>query len=721
MLDIAADQSADPAAPGPESTHIQRGEPSEIDVKRRALVTSWASRVRAAKGHWSGVYDKMREDMRLAKTGRTKDWPDDSYTANIIQRHINQKTATLYAKNPRCEAKRRERLESTVWDGTPEALQLAFQTIQQAAAAAAPQPAAMGHNGGPPMAPPAPVDPNALAQAQAVLQDAQKVMAHKKMMAKVGKTLEILFHYFMDEQQPSFKKQAKQLVRRTITTGVGYVQLGFQRLMEKQPAVTAQIADASQRLAVMQTAAADLAEGKIEADSAEAEELRVMLKALQAQESIVSREGLTFEFLSTTSVIPDPCTRQLNGWVGTNWLAREMLMTPEQVKDTYEIDLSTGYAEHRATSAAWAAGQPPATSTEPGAQKGMACVWVVQDKRTGLVFTICDGYPDYLKEPAPPESELERFFDIYTLTFNDSESDEGDIYPQSDVSLLAPMQSEYNRSRQGLREHRLANRPKYATVKGVLSVEDKAKLASHPANAILELEALQQGQPVDAVLQAMKTVPIDPAAYDVAPLFEDVLRTVGQQEANLGGTSGDTATEASIARESQASAAGSNVDDLDELLTELARDGGQIMLQQMSVEQVMKIVGPGAAWPEWSRQQIAEEVFLSIKAGSSGKPNKAQELANLERVSATLLQVPGISPTWFARRVLERLDDDLDLEEALIEGIPSMVAMNSMTQASTGDPASDPNAQGGRGGGNAPAAGQNEAQSQPAYPTAPVT
>jgi hypothetical protein len=74
-------------------------------------------------------------------------------------------------------------------------------------------------------------------------------------------------------------------------------------------------------------------------------------------------------------------------------------------------------------------------------------------------------------------------------------------YPQSDIDLLRDMQLELNRARQGLREHRRANRPKTAVAAGVLEEPDKDKLRNHPANALLELNALAPGQKIDDVLQ----------------------------------------------------------------------------------------------------------------------------------------------------------------------------------------------------------------------------
>ena len=60
---------------------------------------------------------------------------------------------------------------------------------------------------------------------------------------------------------------------------------------------------------------------------------------------------------------------------------------------------------------------------------------------------------------------------------------------------------------------------------------------------------------------------------------------------------------------------------------------------------------------------------------------KAAEIANFERLAPTIMQIPGIDPSWFAKEAIRRLDDGLDLTEAIKAAIPSIVAQNAMQQA----------------------------------------
>ena len=164
--------------------------------------------------------------------------------------------------------------------------------------------------------------------------------------------------------------------------------------------------------------------------------------------------------------------------------------------------------------------------------------------------------------------------------FNETEHRDK-IYPRSDVDLLSPMQHEYNRARQGLREHRRANRPKYAAPAGMLEPEDKAKLKDHPANALIELQALATGQKVNDVIQPVQQIGIDPNLYEVRSIFDDVQLVGGAQEANYGGVSKAAATETSIA-EARMSSLGAQIDELDSFMSNVTRTAGQVLLLEMS-------------------------------------------------------------------------------------------------------------------------------------------
>ena len=686
------------APDGEQPEVIPRSKP-EPEEARAKLVSRWISTVQGDKAHWKDDFKRMRKDMEFAKFGADGQWKKSGkYVANILQRHINQKIATLYAKNPKAFITRSERMDFKIWDGSMGTLEAA-----QAVFAANP------------------FDTTA----QELIQDVFQGLQRRNMFDKIGQTMVILFHYFIREGSQNFKRQAKTAVRRALVTGISYCELGFQRQLEKRPEIAAEIADATNRLATLEALSADLADGQLQEDSADMENLKLMLRRLQNEQEMIVREGLVFDWPKSTEIIIDKNTVSIEGWIGTGHITREFEMTAQQIKEVYKVDITQGAGSGRMVDGG---GQAPintrdgntANQTAPSRQ-GKHFVWRIWDKRTGHELHVMEGWPDFLKEPDILDTEIEQFFPLFPLQFNPVEDDQEKakdtrVYGLSEIELLSDMQKGYNSKRQGLREHRHANRPGYAAMKGLLEAEDKALLENHPPNAVVELNVLFQGQKIEEVIQAVPKIPIDPAVYDVGTDFEDIQRTVGVQEANTGGLRGRgvTATEVSVSEGSRVTATQSNVDDLDDFLTVLARAGGQVLLLNMSREIVTQIAGPGSVWPEFTSQQVAEEVFLEVRAGSSGRPNKQLEIANFERMVPFLLQLPGIQPEWLAEKMIERLDDGLDLEDAFLAGLPSVIAMNAIATAqaqpvqggapgeNTAGGPNDPAAQGGAGAQNAP-------------------
>lgn len=693
-IPLAAPEPVVAAAPAPGAPgYAIKRDPPDPDDQRAKLVGELCAWAKSTKEFRSKTFSRMRRDIEFVRPGRQ--WKhqnravttDDSvfdapYEANLVQRHVQQRVAALYAKNPTVVAKRRKRLDFAVWDGDRKTLEQAMRR-------------AMGDPLGNPAMGVPPTPPQPTQEDVALLQDVEQGMAQRKMIDRVAQTLQMLYTYYMQEGQPNFKMQAKQLVRRVVTTGVGFVQLGFQRVMKPNPEIVNKIRDDQAMIEHLECLSQDLRDDKLQENEAKIEELKVGLTALQQRAQIVLREGLVFDFPAATDILVDRQCRQLKGFIGARRVAREYHYTKERIKEIFKVDLGENYTQYT-----------PTKTWEPADRKAdtnVACVWAIWDSADGVVYYVCDGYKDFLKEPQEPDVFVEGFFPFRVLSFNDLE-DENDIYPPSDVQLVRPMQLEYNRSREGLREHRIANKPGYVIPKGMLDDDDKKALQDHDSSEIIELAVSQElmKDGIDKYIATRPTKEIVPEVYDTEFLFMDFQRVSGDQAANLGGTSGSTATEASIAETSRVSSLQSCIDDVDDFLSDLARSGGQVLLAEMSPVMVREIVGPGAVWPTLSREEISQEIYLEIVAGSSGRPNKALEIANMERMAPFLIQMPGLKQEWLLREMMKRMDETVDLEDAFDTGMPSVVAMNTIDAA---------NAKAGNGA--APAGGKPGAQPQP--------
>ena len=690
-------------APAETGSQVQRGEPDDQSEARKRLVSQWCKTVQADKKHWKPAFVRMRDDRDFCYGKQwSEEWGDDRYTANITLRHVQQRTSALYARNPKVKTSRKTRMMNTVWDGTMSAVMLSMQQLQQAQEAMT-----------------AVSDPMQLQQVQQaaqapmqLMQEAQRTVQYKDQMDKFARTLELLYEYNVDEQVHPFKAMMKLVVRRAVTTGVGYAKLGFQRVMEMRPDIEARIADITQQMANAQRIMDDVADKEIsDENSAELEELRLQLQNLQSEEEHVVREGLVFDYPDSTSIIPDKKTRQLREFLGADHVTQEYILSPDEVQEIYGVDVKKGYKAYRPGTTDDPTVSPVTSDYNPGTEnyrdrdkdrdKDVCIVWETYDRKTGLVYVMCDGYKDFLQEPAAPEIWTERFFPWFPLVLNECDHP-SKVYPPSDVTLIRDAQREYNRLREGLREHRISSRPATIAAGGMLSEADQEKMVNRPSNALIELDGLQPGQSVDQLLQPLRGPGLDPNLYEVNGIFEDILRTVGVQEANLGAVSGGTATESSIAESSRQSSMASSVDDLDDMLSQMARAAGQILLGEVTVETVKEVIGPGAVWPEMSREEMAKELYLDIEAGSTGKPNQAQELQNFERLAPILMQIPGVTPEMLAKEAIRRLDDKLELDDVYDQNMLSVQAMNQAAGQQPAPPGQEPQNQGPEGERNAP-------------------
>jgi hypothetical protein len=713
-LDTATAQPADGGETGADPN---------AEMRNVALVKKILSRIGDDKRHHSEAFKRMRRDMFIAMHGRESTWAEGNYTANLSGRHVKQKTAALYAKNPKAIARRRETLDFAVWDENPDSLMMAFQTMQMAQQMmqAAPIDPMTGQPAVDPM-----MMPPGFMEAQELIADFQQGYGRQQEIKKLGKTLEILFSHALREQKPlDFKTAMKQVVRRACTTGVGYVELNFQREMGPRPGVFEQLADARQRLEHLRRLTKEAAEGEILDTDAEAAELLASIEALQGEELMVMREGLVFDYPESTAVIPDKMTKSLVGFVGARHLTIRYFFTLAQVQEMFpdadieeggftphDLDAAKADEKENADKIIETGGQASAMSETTDKKSGLVCVYKHYDKASGLVYFVADGHKHFLRPPAAPDVFVEDFWPVYALTFNAVES-EKDLFPLSDVALLLPMQNEYNRARQGKREHRQAARPRWAYSKGGLNEEDIAKLSTANPFDVVGLN-LPPGQSLADILQPIPVPGVDPNLYETGQLFTDVQFVVGSSEAQFGGLAKATATESAIAAGATKTSDEASVDDLDAFLTMIARASGQILLKEMSEEKVREIVGVGAVWPQMTMPEIMAELYLEVEAGSSGRPNQAVEVANWQRLLPMAMQMPGINPTWIARETIKRLDDKADLVEAIAAGIPSIAMMNQTPQVAPGP--NNPNAQGPEGANNAPATADGAvAGSDPAF------
>lgn len=627
---------------------------------RAAEVKRWLDRIDCAEKKWEDKFQEMRKNMEFVAgwqwDGQTK-LDDDRYKSNLTLRVVNQKVASLYARNPETLVERRKRLDYQLWDGNIMSLQNAIMETQQAMA--------MG------------VLPSM--ESLALIQDYEMGRQRERYVERVCKTLEYAYQYQLDHHRPEFKEQMKQLVRRVIICKVGYVKIRICGGPTASPKMSTMEtpSDVQSRMQRAQQILDGIKQGDINQEDADVEEAKNLLLSVGATnltDEVPVGEYLEFDFPSSTSIIPSEECRAIKEFIAAKFVAHKFKVDVSLVEAIFGVDLNGGCVDEEGVSSTEyievrdSEGNVKKTRTK-------ATIYEVFDIQTKTRFFVAKGYKDYVLAPEPLTPQIAGFWPIFGLTFNDVEAEEGTKstpFPPSDVDLLRDPQKEWNRTRDALRSQRNANAPKYVCADGAINEEDELALANAKPNHVTKLKSLPPGVEPDKFIKVLQTAAIDPAVYNTDPLEKDILMSGGMQEANVGPAGKDvTATVGTIAEQSRMTMLASNVDDLDSFLTRLAKAGVELILRGMTQETATMIVGPGAVLPTNDLDTYINEIQIKVQAASSGRPNRAIAIANIERLGP-LLQALGANPSTLVEEVVKRLDDTLEVDKFFPLSTPTL-------------------------------------------------
>jgi hypothetical protein len=684
--------------PAPTPTEDKpKTEEEQISESRKSHVRELTDTIKAARDFWQPVFERIREDMNFAGGDQWQDAEDkmsDKYQVNFVQRELQQEVSAIYAKNPTVTCDRVHRLEYTVWDGTEQMLRQAMQAIESAAGKDMALAEAGPGSGAPePQGPPK--------EAVAIVTDYKAGADRKKLYDKIAKTLEIVFNHELDNQSIDFEQQMKDLILCEKTTSVGFLAVKFRRENETVPTSSATQASVLERMQQIGQIAAELRDQENYADDSPCHDqikslVLALAKAVQGENGKPQSEGLVLDFKPTTSVIVDPKCRSLTEFVGADWVVEEFMMAPDQIEEQWKVDVRNSAIQYMGgrensqtvTPRTKAGGAEAETTTKVSnwADKAEACVWIMYHKRDQMKYVICHGFENFLEEPEAPWPPVNGFWNILALKLTRTTVEENmpqkgvTIYGQSTCRLLRPMQEEMNRSQEGLREHRVANRPGHICGKDTFTNNDRKALASRKAHDVIPLDNVPPGGDTAKVLASIPTVPIDPALYRTDGVMQHAMMVSGQQQANIGQqAANEKATGQAIAEQSRVQNVSSEVDSLDKFLSRFARVAGEMLLTEMSEETVKEKAGPGAAWavsPDM-RAAIRKHLFLKIKAGSAGRPNRALEIANLKELMPQLIDlahVKGLPLDPLIKHAAKILEFDFDIEEWLAQADQSQSA-----------------------------------------------
>ena len=472
------------------------------------------------------------------------------------------------------------------------------------------------------------------------------------------------------------KKRAKRLLSGTYTTGVGWLKLCWQEDKRADPLIQNQIKDTQDNLQRLQALRQELTDPQAGSDTdLKIAEVQQMLAGLQSQAETSVARGLALDFvLSEDLLILDESIREMGDYERAGALAHRVWMSRAKYRAQFGHDCEKGKGY---TEAAGGAMQAQAQGSAGDKDAELLCVWEIWDQDSSRVFHVCDGEKGFCRPPFTPDWTGERWYPFFGLAFNEAD---GCFYPLSDIELIEPLVTEYNETRDDFVEDRRDARPFVVGRRGgSLTEKDLKNIKDRKGGDIVMVEGVGNN-PLSNDLQAVNLGRIDPALYNTQPPRSDIEMLVGGGDAARGSVlEAKTATEAEILSQGLRGRSSERQDTMEDMLTEMGTFALQVCLLKLTTEEVQRIAGPDAVWPELSPQDVFEQVTLNVRGGSTGKPDRLQEQDRwtklLPVIEGTIQKVSELRAQGqnelagalvaLTRETLRSFDERIDIEQFL--------------------------------------------------------
>lgn len=472
------------------------------------------------------------------------------------------------------------------------------------------------------------------------------------------------------------KKRAKRLLTSAYATAVGWWKLVWTEDRRTDPLVQNQLKDTQDNLMrlQLQREALDDPQARTDMDLRVAE-LHQTLAGLQSQAEVVVSRGLALDFvLSEDILVLDESVRELTDYERSSAMAHRVWMTRAQYKARfgYECAKGKGYTEQAGGMQAQQGGQGDRSSE-------LLCVWEVWDQDSNRVFHVCDGEEGFCCAPSSPDWTGRRWYPFFLLAFNEVD---GSLYPISDVELTEPLVREYNEARDDFVHDRRECLPlNIARKGGSLTPDDLERIKNRCGGDLILVEGVS-GQPISNDIWSGQLGQIRPENYDTSAARADMEMLIGGGDAARGSVlKAKTATEAEIMAQGLRGRSAERTDTMEDLLSEVGEYALQVCLRKMTPQEVARIAGPDAeaTWPTLSADQIFELVSVSVRGGSTGKPDRLQEqdrwtklLPVIEKTAQQVAELYTKGQSKLAqalvqllRETLRRFDERVDIEQFL--------------------------------------------------------
>lgn len=492
-------------------------------------------------------------------------------------------------------------------------------------------------------------------------------------LTRFGRTAELVLHEKL-VQGCDLKKRVKRQMTSAFTNAIGWLKAGWQEDKRTDQLVANQIKDAQDNLMALEAKRKQIEDPNAGRDvDTEIAKYREMLAGLQASTAEVTvAKGPVLDFVRCEDVIVlDTSIDEITDYLRADALAFRVWMTI----DHFEARFGFKPAKAKQYASRDAAANTGGQSRDQGSQ--LVQVFEIWHQSANRVYHLAEGEEGFCDEPVTPDWTGKRWYPFFLLLWNEVD---GFFLPPSDVELIEPLVMEYNEARDDLVKDRRDSRPWTAFRKGGSITDDELnKIRNRQGNDLLGITG-SPGKPISDDLQPMQLGAIDPANYNTGPARADIEQLIGGGDAARGSVmQAKTATEAEILSQGLRSRSAERTDVMEDMLSELGGYVLEMCLRKMDVQDVRKCAGADAVWPELTADQVLESIYVSVRGGSTGRPDRLQEQDRwtqlLPQIKETLVQVAELrakgeneladAAIELLRETLRRFDERIDLDSLL--------------------------------------------------------
>lgn len=532
------------------------------------------------------------------------------------------------------------------------------------------------------------IQPNIYAKAPEVSVQPQERLAQSYPPAVKGfaRTLELALNRFAI-RDALLKARGKEAVRSSLTCTTGWVKVSYQRQLREDPMIRNRINDAQDNIARLESL---MRETEDEAECAQYEaklaEIRDLVTSLQTQTEVATASGIVIDnVLPEHILILDNSVRTIDEYAQASAIAHGVYITAGAYKTRFG-----GEPPVRATRYSIApteAGNDEQQQAEARRTQGidaddeLILVWEIWSKDDQTVYTMCAGADEFCEEPFVPETLGAQWYPFFPLQLWRVA---GILYGRALVDNLIELVDEYNTRRTSAAEHRRKNKAVRLINKasGVTDRDLDAINGRSDSTDMIAIEA-DPDKPLQNQIGSLPEIPYNPQMYDTTDILRDVEMVSGAQDASRGGVNqAKTATEAEIMAMGMQSRTAEQLDSIEDWLTSILVYCAQLLLLNKSAAEIKMAFGEEAVWPELSKQQVFELVTVSIRAGSTAKPNKMRErdqwlqfLPQLQNALGQIAQLRETGNEDMADAIVQVLDETLrrfDERLSIKDFIPGM-------------------------------------------------